>query len=170
VVARLLVVVALALNLSSCHVGTPATASTPTTTNAPTIMPSPPTAAKPPDTLDPGCSVSPDTTYRANGHMLDGKRGGDMFIYPAAGRVFKADRLEKFLVFLDPLPASLPAPLLVRGRNRITGTATVFENERHQSEYGTEWGTNYLFPDAGCWELRVGDPRSQGMVIIVVMP
>jgi len=102
--------------------------------------------------------------------MLTGKRGGVMFIYPAAGRVFIADRPEKFLVFVDPLPSIPPSPLLVYGRNRTSGTETVFENTRHLSEYGTEWGTNYLFPDAGCWELRIDEPGGPGMVVIEVVP
>ncbi len=117
-----------------------------------------------------GCAVTPDTSYVANGYTLDGKRGGRMFIYPAAGRVFKANRPEKLLVFLDPLPAPLPSPLIVHGRNRNSGAEAVFENSQHLSEYGTEWGTNYLFPDAGCWELWVGNPGGPDMVVIVVMP
>lgn len=117
-----------------------------------------------------GCAVTHDTSYEANGHTLDGKRGGGMFIYPAAGRVFKVNRLEKLLVFLDPLPAPLPSPLIVHGRNRNSGAEAVFENARHLSEFGTEWGTNYLFPDAGCWELWVDNHGSQDMVVIAVMP
>jgi hypothetical protein len=117
-----------------------------------------------------GCAVTRDTTYEANGHTLDGKRGGRLFVYPAAGRVFKANRPEKLLVFLDPLPATLPAPLIVHGRNRTSGAEAVFENAQHRSDYGTEWGTNYLFPDAGCWELWVGNHGAQDMVVIAVMP
>ena len=87
---------------------------------------SPDTPATPAVAPAPDCAVSPDATHEANGHLLSGKRGGGMFIYPAAGRVFAAHRPEKFLVFLDPLPTSPPSPLLVHGRNRSTGTATVF--------------------------------------------
>ena len=166
----MLVIATLALSLTACRGGTPSNVGIPTTTSVPILASSLPAAATPGVASSRDCSVSPDTTYQANGYILAGKRGGVMFIYPAVGRIFTANRPEKFLVFLDPLPSVPPSPLFVYGRNRTSGTETVFENARHLSEYGIEWGTNYLFPDAGCWELRIDEPGGAGMVAIEVTP
>ena len=170
---RKCITAAMVLGLVGCGTGTVATASKPTMTNAPNLG-SPPSIVAgvvgPPGTPEIACAVSPDSTFEANGYVLAGKSDGDIFIYPAAGRVFAANRLEKLLVFLDPLPAVLPSPLIVHGRNRTSGTTAVFENARHLSDYGTEWGMNYRFPDAGCWELRVADPAIQGGIVIMVRP
>jgi hypothetical protein len=36
------------------------------------------------------------------------------------------------------------------------------------SEFGTAWGTNYFFPDAGCWHLSVDVAGNAGLVTIEV--
>ena len=170
---RKCITAALVLGLVGCGTGPVATANKPTMTNAPNLGSPPPIVAGvagPSGTPGFACAVSPDSTFEANGYVLTGKSDGNIFIYPAAGRVFAANRPEKLLVFLDPLPAVLPSPLIVHGRNRTSGTTAVFENTRHLSDYGTEWGLNYRFPDAGCWELWVADPAIRGNIILLVMP
>ncbi len=167
---RVLVVAALALALLSCDANGRTTTPPPLNAGPSSPASSPAITTRPPGTPALACAVSPDSTYNANGYVLDGKSGGGIFIYPAAGRIFKANNPENFLVFLDPLPRIPPSPLIIHGTNRTSGTRAVFENTRHLSEYGIEWGTNYFFPDAGCWELRVADRDEQGTIVVFVTP
>ncbi len=117
------------------------------------------------------CDVTPTTTHVANGHILYGKRTGGAFFYLSSTdreRVFRANQPAKLLVFLDAPPDPPPGQLLVRGYNRATQRTLTFENSRHSSEYGTEWGTNYIFPEPGCWRLSVADPPRGGEIVIFV--
>lgn len=55
----------------------------------------------------------------------------------------------------------------------VTRPATVkatFVVGRHNSELGigVEWGTNFEFPDTGCWELSVSAPKNTGMIVLAV--
>jgi len=63
----------------------------------------------------------------------------------------------------------IPGTLDVVGRNTATGTKKTFHVSRHDSELGigVEWGTNFEFPDAGCWELKLSAPRNADTTIVV---
>jgi hypothetical protein len=63
----------------------------------------------------------------------------------------------------------IPGTLDVAGRNIFTGTNKTFQLSRHDSELGVgvEWGTNFDFPDAGCWELLLRAPRNADATIVV---
>lgn len=117
------------------------------------------------------CDVTPTTTHVANGHVLYGKRTDGAFFYLSPTdreRVFRAKQPAKLLVFLDAPPNPPPGRLIVRGYNPATQRTVTFENLRHSSEYGMEWGTAYIFPEPGCWRLSVGDRPGAGEIVISV--
>jgi len=127
-----------------------------------------------------GCSETPTTSKVINGYTIWGK-GDEVFLVFYIGNPQSADRLlramtpEKMLVVVDhPLiPATdaerIPSTLDLVGRNLTTGTSKTFHPLSHVSELGTgvEWGTNFEFPDAGCWELQLSAPRNATATIVL---
>jgi hypothetical protein len=125
------------------------------------------------------CSETPTTSRVVNGQTLWGKADGDVLFDPfrdiRGDRVLVAGAQEKMRIVLVHaiLPASdaerIPATLDVFGRNMTTGTSKTFKVSRHDSELGigVEWGTNFEFPDGGCWELRVSAPRNTPARVVV---
>ena len=127
----------------------------------------------------PQCSETPTTSKVVNGYPLYGK-GGDVFLVLGrtpndGGPSLRAATFQKFLVVVEHpiIPTTdaerIPNSLNVVGRNMLTGTAKTFELGRHNSELGigVEWGGNFEFPDAGCWELRLSAPRNANTTIVV---
>jgi hypothetical protein len=118
------------------------------------------------------CSVTPTVTRTFNNHALIGREDRDVFIYPlASDRILRTQANggpEKLLVFLARVPAPPPSSIAVAGENLRTGTQRTFNADRHASEFGIEWGTNFSFPDAGCWQLSVSEGGNQGRVVIEV--
>ena len=136
-------------------------------------------AAQPAPTPTPECVETPITGKVINGYPLYGK-GGDVFLVLGrtpkdAGPSLRAATFQKFLVVVEHpiIPTTdaerIPNSLNVVGRNMLTGTAKTFELGRHNSELGigVEWGGNFEFPDAGCWELRLSAPRNADSTIVV---
>lgn len=136
-------------------------------------------AAQPAPSATPDCIVTPTTGKVVNGYPLYGK-GGDVFpvLYrdPRFGEpLIRAGPLVKMLVVVEHpiLPATdaehIPRELNIPGRNLWSGTSKTFVVGRHDSELGigVEWGTNFVFPDAGCWELRLSAPRNADATIVV---
>jgi hypothetical protein len=76
------------------------------------------------------------------GHTVSGKGDRDIFIYP-------------FLAGIEK-------------HTEATGTHRTFRPGLQYSEFGTAWGTNYFFPDAGCWQLSVDVAGNAGIVTIEV--
>lgn len=116
------------------------------------------------------CPVTPIVTRTVNGHALVGTEQGDVFVYPVTERGLRTQANggpEKLLVFVTKLPTPLPASIAVSGKNLDTGSQRTFEAALHASEFGTEWGTNFSFPDAGCWRLSVDSAGNQGNVVVV---
>jgi hypothetical protein len=135
--------------------------------------------AQPAPTPTPECVETPTTGKVINGYPLYGK-GGDVFLVLGrtpkdAGPSLQAATFQKFLVVVEHpiIPTTdaerIPNSLNVVGRNMLTGTAKTFELGRHNSELGigVEWGGNFEFPDAGCWELRLSAPRNADSKIVV---
>lgn len=115
--------------------------------------------------------VTPTVTRVFNNHSLIGKEDRDIFVYPLSDRILRTQANggpEKLLVFLARLPTPLPSSIAVTGENLRTGTRLAFIAERHASEFGTEWGTNFSFPDAGCWQLSVSEGGNQGRIVVEV--
>jgi hypothetical protein len=63
----------------------------------------------------------------------------------------------------------IPNELNVPGRNLSTAVTRTFVVGRHNSELGigVEWGTNFEFPDAGCWELQLSAPKNRASTVVV---
>ena len=135
--------------------------------------------AQPAPTPTPECVETPITGKVINGYPLYGK-GGDVFLVfgrtpKDAGSSLRAATFQKFLVVVEHpiIPTTdaerIPNSLDILGRNLLTGTAKTFEVGRHNSELGigVEWGGEFTFPDAGCWELRLSAPRNADATIVV---
>jgi hypothetical protein len=106
-----------------------------------------------------------------NGYTLTGSADGDIFLYGGGGRVLRAEANggpEKLLVFLAKPPDPAPTSIKLAGSNLTTGTQRTFTAQHHESEYGTEWGSNFAFPDAGCWQLSVKESGNEGRVVFEV--
>jgi hypothetical protein len=104
-----------------------------------------------------------------NGYTLVGTADRDLFLYLGADRVLRTEARgpEKLLVFLKRIPDPPPASLKLDGENLSTGTRRSFEVQQHSSEFGTEWGSNFFFPDSGCWQLTLTG-ASEGRVVVAV--
>jgi hypothetical protein len=125
------------------------------------------------------CSETPTTSRVVSGQTLWGKGDGDVLFDPfrdlRGDRVLVAGTPEKMRIVLANaiLPATdaerIPSTLDVVGRNMTTGTSKTFTVSRQDSDLGigVEWGTNLVFPDGGCWELRVSAPRNEPARIVV---
>jgi hypothetical protein len=137
--------------------------------------------AQPSPTPTNGCAETPTRSKVVAGQTLWGK-GGDVFLVvygagTAQDRVLRASTPEKMLVVLQHpiMPTTdaerIPNELTVPGRNRSTGTARTFVVGRHNSELGigVEWGTNFEFPDAGCWELQLSAPKNVASTVVVTV-
>lgn len=124
------------------------------------------------------CSETPTTTKVVNGYTLRGK-GGDVFLVydrdpGRPERSLHARTPEKMLVVVEHpiIPTTdverIPPVLDVVGRNLTTGATKTFTVSSHVSELGlgVEWGTNFEFPDAGCWQLRLTAPRNEETTIV----
>jgi hypothetical protein len=127
------------------------------------------------------CIETPTTGKVVNGHSLYGK-GGEVFLVfyrnPKDADAVSSLRHSmpiKMLVVVDHpiIPTTdaehIPSSLNVVGRNLFTGRRTIIEVGRHDSELGigVEWGGNFEFPDAGCWELQLTAPRNANTTIAV---
>jgi hypothetical protein len=138
-------------------------------------------AAQPAPTPAPQCSETPTTGKVINGYPLYG-RGGEVFLvfYRDPNGTNSQSALhkltyQKMLVVVEHpiIPTTdaerIPNSLNILGRNLFTGTAKTFEVGRHNSELGigVEWGGEFTFPDAGCWELRLSAPRNADATIVV---
>jgi hypothetical protein len=125
------------------------------------------------------CVETPTVSKTVTGQLLWGKADGDVLLGPFrdvhGDRVLIAKAPEKMRVVLEHpiIPTTdaerIPSTLDVLGLNTQTGTKKTFQVARHDSELGigVEWGTNFEFPDAGCWELRVAAPRNAPAKIVV---
>jgi hypothetical protein len=125
------------------------------------------------------CAETPTISKTVTGQTLSGKADGDVLLEPFRDlhgeRILIAGAPEKLRIVVEHpiLPATdaerIPSTLDVVGRNTQTGTSKTFQVSRHDSELGigVEWGTNFEFPDAGCWELRVSPPRNAPAKIVV---
>lgn len=135
--------------------------------------------AQPAPTAGLGCTETPTTSKLVAGYTLWGK-GDEVFLVlfrdtKLQDRVLRASTPEKMLVVLDrpiiPLTDAerTPNELNVPGRNLSTGTARTFVVVRHNSELGigVEWGTNFEFPDAGCWKLELSAPKNAASTVVV---
>ena len=117
------------------------------------------------------CDLTPTSTRVVNGHTLVGNADGDIFLYGGSDRVLRTDANggpEKLLVFLARLPDPLPSSIKLQGSNLTTGTERTFAAQHHESDYGTEWGSNFSFPDAGCWQLTLKESGNEGRVVFQV--
>jgi len=124
------------------------------------------------------CSETPTTTKVINGFTLRGKGGEVFLVYDRdperPERSLRARTPEKMLVVVEHpiIPTSdaerIPPILDVVGRNLTTGVTQTFRVSSHVSELGlgVEWGTNFEFPDAGCWQLRLTAPRNAEATIV----
>ena len=134
--------------------------------------------AEPAPTTTPNCTETPTTTKVVNGFTLYGK-GGEVFLVFSGNRdapwSLRKATYQKMMVVVDHpiIPTTdaerIPNSLDVLGHNLFTGTVKTFEVGRHNSEVGigVEWGGDFEFPDAGCWELRLSAPRNADATIVV---
>jgi hypothetical protein len=136
--------------------------------------------AQPSPTPTSECSETPITGKVVNGYPLYGK-GGDVFLVLYREPKFGVPKLHagppsvKMLVVVEHpiIPTTdaehIPRELSVSGRNLWSGTSKTFVVGRHDSELGigVEWGGNFEFPDAGCWEMRLSAPRNADATIVV---
>jgi len=125
----------------------------------------------PPKSTPTTCPVTPDTTYSSNGHELHGKGADNIFLYmhfDGNTRTLRANQPEKMLIFLVNQSAVLPEQLQIRATNLATGANADFTPIRHNSDFGTDWGTNFIFPEPGCWELKIQEPSITGAIVITV--
>jgi len=138
-------------------------------------------SAQPTPTSTTECIETPITGKVVNGYPLYGK-GGEVFLvfYRNPKDADTASSLRhsmpiKMLVVVDHpiIPTTdaehIPSTLNLVGRNLFTGRRTIIEVGRHDSELGigVEWGGNFEFPDAGCWELQLSAPRNANTTIVV---
>jgi hypothetical protein len=126
------------------------------------------------------CTETPTSGKVVNGYPLYGK-GGEVFLV-----LYRDSRFGEPVLHAGPPPAKMlvvvehpiipttdaehiPSSLNVVGRNLFTGRRTIIEVGRHDSELGigVEWGGNFQFPDAGCWELQLSAPRNANTTIVV---
>jgi hypothetical protein len=118
------------------------------------------------------CDVTPTSTRVVGGYTLVGKADRDIFVYlESSDRVLRTEATgpEKLLIFLARLPDPLPSSIRVDGENLSTHTRRTFQAQLHASEFGSEWGTNFYFPDAGCWQLSFRQGDNEGRVVLVVI-
>ncbi len=137
-------------------------------------------SARPGPTPTPECAETPTTGKVVNGYPLYGK-GAEVFLVfyrnpkDADSSSLRKMTSRKMLVVVEHpiLPTTdaehIPGTLDVVGRNTFTGANRTFHASRHDSELGigVEWGTNFEFPDAGCWELKLSAPRNADTTIVV---
>lgn len=138
-------------------------------------------SAQPTPTSTTECNETPTTAKVVNGYPLYGK-GGEVFLVfyrnpkdAAAVSSMRQSVPTKMLVVVDHpiVPTTdaehIPSSLNIVGRNLSTGRRTIIEVGRHDSELGigVEWGGNFVFPDAGCWELQLSAPRNANTTIAV---
>ncbi len=120
------------------------------------------------------CQETPDTTFDANGFILSGKRGGDLFAYlyfgGEKGRTLYANRPEMILLFFIHPQGTPPERIVVRGKNLETGREKDFETVKGTSSYGSDWKANFVFPEPGCWELWPLNFSHEGSIILEVKP
>jgi hypothetical protein len=105
------------------------------------------------------------------GYTVVGKGDRDVFIYPFLAGIDKhtADvGPEKMLVFLANLSDTPPKSIVVEGTNLKTGTRRSFSAGLQHSDFGTAFGTNFDFPDVGCWRLSVSFAGNVGVVTFEV--
>ena len=117
------------------------------------------------------CLETPTNTHIAGGHTVHGKAASGFFLYmypTGEPRQIKAQSAEKFLLFMVPLPDDLSAHVALIGRHLQSGRLSTFNLQRHASEFGTEWGANFVFPEAGCWDLEIASEPGRGKVTIRV--
>jgi hypothetical protein len=135
-------------------------------------------AAQPAPTPTPECNETPITSKVIAGYRLYGK-GGEVFLVFSGNRdaqwSLRKATYQKMMVVIDRpiIPTTdaerIPNELNVPGRNLSTGVTHTFVVGRHNSELGigVEWGGDFEFPDAGCWELRLSAPRNADATIVV---
>ena len=124
------------------------------------------------------CSPTPVTELVLSDGSKWGQRGGDVFFQTANAPPFPPLRLQasptlnKVLVILaNPLPPPAPNDIQVRGRELSTGrtaTFTLIQTLTTDVPYGAQWGTNFSFPQPGCWELTVDVPGDRGTIVAEV--
>jgi hypothetical protein len=123
-----------------------------------------------------GCLPTPVSELVVQGESIWGQRGGDVF-FRTANRpglpvhVLRAlPNVEKIGIVLTHPLSKPPAMLDVRGRELGSGETKTFRVSHLESElgHGVQWGTNFEFPRAGCWELAVDAPENAGSVVVVV--
>ncbi|MGH2490664.1 MAG: hypothetical protein ACRDF9_04075 [Candidatus Limnocylindria bacterium] len=127
------------------------------------------------------CSETLTTTKVVSGYTLRGKGAEVFLVYDRdperPERRLRARTPEKMLVVVDHpiIPATdaerIPPTLDVVGHNMTTGARKTFTVSSHVSELGlgVEWGTNFEFPDAGCWQLRLAAPRNTETTIVMAV-
>lgn len=120
-----------------------------------------------------GCPETADSTYTAaDGNLLGGKRGGNVFFYLNFGdepRVLQANRPEAILLYYDHVTDELPKEIAVQGTNLTTGKRWEFKvSGPHRSTFGPDWKANFVFPEPGCWKLAVDVQSNQGDITVAV--
>ena len=126
----------------------------------------------------PLCSTTPISELVLVDGSKWGQRDGDVFFQTANPpdkpplRLRAAPELMKILVILsNPLPSPAPDKLEVQGREQRTGKVTTFllnQTLTTDVPFGAQWGTNFEFPAAGCWDLSVDVPANRGRVTVAV--
>ncbi len=132
-------------------------------------------SAQPASTPTPECTETPTTSKVVSGYNLWGKGGEVFLVLGGQDRALHASTPEKMLVVVEHpiIPSTeaerIPNELNVPGRNLSTAVTRTFVVGRHNSELGVgvEWGTNFEFPDAGCWELQLSAPKNVASTVIV---
>jgi len=125
-----------------------------------------------------GCVQTPVSELVLSDGSKWGQRDGEVFFQTASApgqspyRLLRAPELMKILVILsNPLSPPTPNTIEVHGRERISGTAKTFalgQTLTTDVPYGAQWGTNFEFPVAGCWELSVDVPGNRGSIVLKV--
>ena len=129
-------------------------------------------------TLPPPCSTTPISELVLVDGSKWGQRDGDVFFQTAGPpdkptyRHHAAPSLEKILVILaNPLPSPTPNSLDVQGRELSSGRTATFKLNQTLTvdvPYGAQWGTNFVFPVPGCWQLTVDVTGNRGSVVLQV--
>lgn len=118
------------------------------------------------------CDVTPTSARLVGeGYTVIGKGDRDVFLYPFLAGIDKHTAQvgpEKMLVFLANVSDAPPKSIAIDGTNLRSGTRQVFSAGLQHSVFGTAWGTNFDFPDAGCWRLSVNTAGNVGVVTIEV--